>query len=129
MPYLIAAGAVLLVHLAFIVFAVLGAALAVRWRWVPYLHLPAVAWAFFVEATGRICPLTYWENDLRSRAGRSGYSEGFIEHYLLPIIYPAGLTPSVQNWLAGGVVAINAAIYGRLLWRRGAASGGLIARR
>ncbi len=118
MLFQIAAGVVLLVHLAFIGFAVLGAALAICWRWVPYVHLPAVGWAFFVEVTGQICPLTAIENEMRARAGQSGYSEGFIEHYLVPLIYPAGLTPSVQYWLAGGVVVINAAIYGWLIWRR-----------
>lgn len=114
----LAANAVLLLHLAFIVFAVLGATLAFRWRWIPYVHLPAAAWAFFVEASGRICPLTYLENNLRSEAGQSGYSGGFIEHYLLPIIYPAGLTHSTQIWLAGAVIVINAAIYARLLAHR-----------
>ncbi len=118
MLFSIAAGGVLLVHLTFIVFAVLGAVLAIRCRWVPYVHLPAVAWAFAVEAAGWNCPLTYWENDLRARAGQSGYSEGFIEHYLLPLIYPRGLTPTVQYWLAGVVVAVNAGIYGWLVFRR-----------
>lgn len=118
MIYSIGAGAVLLVHLAFILFAVLGAALAIRWRWVPYVHLPAVAWAFYVEVSGQICPLTYWENDLRARAGQTGYSEGFIEHYLLPVIYPAGLTPTIQYWLAGVVISMNLALYGLILLRR-----------
>lgn len=118
MLYSIAAGAVLLVHLAFIVFAVTGAFLAIRWRWVPCVHLPAVAWASYVEVAGRTCPLTYWENHLRGLAGRSGYSEGFIEHYLLPVIYPGGLTPAIQYWLAGVVVAVNAAVYGWLIARR-----------
>ena len=117
MLFSIAATGVLLVHLTFIVFAVLGAVLAIRWRWVPYVHLPAVAWAFYVEVAGRICPLTYWENALRARAGQSGYSEGFIEHYLLPLIYPRGLTPTVQYWLAGVVIAVNAGIYGWLIVR------------
>ncbi len=118
MHFHLSANAVLLIHLAFILFAVCGAALAFRWRWIPYVHLPAAAWAFFVEATGRICPLTYLENRLREQAGQSGYADGFIEHYLLPIIYPAGLTHSIQIWLAVFVVAINASIYARLVRRR-----------
>lgn len=116
----LAANVVLLFHLGFILFAVLGAALAFRWHWIPYVHLPAAAWAFFVEATGRICPLTYLENNLRNQAGLSGYSEGFIEHYLLPVIYPAGLTPAIQIWLAVVVVATNVLIYTQLLRRRAA---------
>ena len=121
MLFHVAANAVLLIHLTFIAFAVLGAAFAVRWRWVICAHLPAAAWAFFVEASGRTCPLTFLENRLRSEAGQLGYKEGFIEHYFLPVIYPAWLTHAIQFWLAGGVVAINVAIYGWLIMRLRAA--------
>ena len=114
MFFRLAADAVLLFHLAFIAFVVLGAALAARWRWLIYVHLPAAAWGFFVEVTGRICPLTYAENLLRIEAGESGYADSFIEHYLLAIIYPAGLTRESQLVLAALVIAINVAIYG---WR------------
>jgi Protein of Unknown function (DUF2784) len=119
MFFRLAADAVLLIHLAFILFALLGAAIAVRWRWIVVVHLPAAIWGFFVELTGRICPLTYLENYLRARAGLSGYTESFIEHYLLAIIYPAGLTKEIQFILASVVVAVNIAIYGWLLyyWR------------
>ena len=115
MYFHLAANAVLLVHLAFIIFALFGAALAFRWRWILYGHLPAAVWAFFVEATGRICPLTYLENWLRARAGEAGYANGFIEHYFLPVIYPAGLTHSIQIWLAVFVVAVNVSIYAWLI--------------
>jgi Protein of Unknown function (DUF2784) len=118
MLYRISAEAVLLLHFTFIAFVLFGATLAVRWRWVVALHLPAAAWGFFVEITGRICPLTYAENYLRSRAGQSGYSQGFIEHYLLPIIYPVGLTQQIQFVLAGAVVLVNVLAYGWLLRRR-----------
>lgn len=118
MFYRISAEAVLLVHFAFIVFVLFGAALAVRWHWIVALHLPAAAWGFFVEITGRICPLTYAENYLRNRAGQTGYSQGFIEHYLLPVIYPAGLTQQIQFVLAGVVVLVNLLAYGWLLHRR-----------
>jgi hypothetical protein len=114
MFYRIAAEAVLLLHLAFIVFALLGAAIAVRWRWLTIVHVPAAAWGFFVELTGRVCPLTYAENALRIKAGQSGYTETFIEHYLLAIVYPAGLTREVQFVLAAVVVIVNVAIYGWL---------------
>jgi hypothetical protein len=119
MLFRLAAEAVLLIHLAFIVFALLGAAIAVRWRWIIVVHLPAAIWGFFVELTGRICPLTYLENYLRIRAGLSGYSESFIEHYMLAVIYPVGLTREIQFILAGVVVVVNIAIYAWLFysWR------------
>lgn len=118
MFYRLAADGVLLLHLAFIVFALLGAALAVRWRWVIAAHLPAAAWGFFVELSGRGCPLTYAENHLRIKAGQSGYSESFIEHYLLAVIYPPGLTREVQWVLAAVVVVVNVAIYAWLFYSR-----------
>jgi hypothetical protein len=113
----IAADAVLVLHLGFIVFALFGALLAVRWRWLPLVHLPAAAWGLFVELSGRVCPLTYLENHFRVRAGQAGYSDSFIEHYLLAVIYPSGLTREVQFVLAGVVLAVNAAIYTWLLLR------------
>ncbi len=123
MFYRLAAEAVLLFHLAFIVFVVAGGVLAARWRWVALVHLPVAAWGFFVELTGRICPLTYAENYLRHKAGQSGYAESFIEHYLLAIIYPAGLTREAQFVLAGVVVVVNVAIYGWLFHRRRTSRG------
>ena len=113
MFFRMAADGVLLLHLAFIGFALLGGLLAVRWRWMPLAHLPAVAWAFFVELTGRSCPLTSIENTLRLSAGQSGYAGGFVEHYLLALVYPAGLTPGIQVMLAIMVVGVNIVIY---LW-------------
>lgn len=118
MLYRLAAEAVLLLHLAFIAFAVVGAALAARWRWLVVVHLPAATWGFFVELTGRICPLTYAENYLRVRAGQAGYSESFIEHYLVAIVYPAGLTREIQFVLAAVVVVVNIAIYAWLFYFR-----------
>ena len=118
MNFRLAADSVLLLHLAFIVFALFGAVLAARWRWMPLLHLPAAAWGFFVEFTGRICPLTVLENELRIRAGQSGYAQSFVEHYLLNVIYPPGLTREIQFGLAAVVLVINFAIYGWLILRR-----------
>ena len=118
MFYRLAAETVLLLHLAFIVFVILGAAGAARWPRLPLIHLPAAAWGVFVELTGRLCPLTTAENYLRLKAGAAGYSESFIEHYLLPIIYPAGLTREIQFALAAVVVVVNAAIYAWLFYRR-----------
>jgi hypothetical protein len=114
----LAADAVLVVHLAFIVFAVLGAILAFRWRWMPLVHLPAVAWPVHVEATGGACPLTPLENALRRAAGEAGYAGGFVEHYLVALIYPDGLTREIQWGLALFVAVVNVALYAMLL-RRG----------
>jgi hypothetical protein len=124
MLFRLAAEAVLLIHLAFIVFALFGAAIAVRWRWIIVVHLPAATWGLFVELTGRICPLTYLENSLRIKAGLSGYTESFVEHYLLAIIYPVGLTREIQFVLAGVVLAVNIALYGLLYVRKRAGNGG-----
>lgn len=115
-----AADALLALHLAFILFALCGAVLALRWPSVVRVHLPAAAWAIGIELTGAICPLTYLENALRVRAGQQGYADGFIEHYLLPLIYPAGLTPAMQYVLAGVVLAVNLLLYAWLWRRRGA---------
>ncbi|HNV88926.1 MAG TPA: DUF2784 domain-containing protein [Methylotenera sp.] len=114
----IAADSVLLLHLAFILFVLLGGAMTIWLRWIPFIHLPAAVWGFFVELTGRVCPLTYLENYFRIKAGQSGYTESFIEHYLLDIIYPSGLTREIQLALAGVVIVVNIAIYGWLFFRR-----------
>lgn len=113
----LAADAVLLLHLAFIVFVVAGGLLALRWRWASLLHLPAAAWGAFVELSGRICPLTPLENALRLQAGQAGYEGSFIEHYLLALIYPAGLTHGIQFVLAALVLGVNIAVYA-WVWRR-----------
>jgi hypothetical protein len=119
MFYRMAADAVLMLHLAFILFVVLGALLAARWPRLVALHLPVAAWGFAIEATGGECPLTLAENFLRIQAGQSGYVGGFIEQYLLYVIYPEGLTRKVQFGLAAAVIVINAAIYGWIVVRRG----------
>jgi len=113
----LAADAVLLVHLAFILFALFGGLLGLRWRWAALVHLPAVAWAAHVELAGRLCPLTGLENSLRRAAGDSGYSESFVEHYLLGVIYPEGLTREIGLGLGIFVLVLNLAIYGWLIWR------------
>ena len=112
------ADALVLLHLAFVVFAVFGGLLVVWRAWFAFLHLPAAAWAAWIEASGGICPLTPWENRLRRLAGDSGYEGGFVEHYLVPVLYPAGLTPAWQARLALVVLAVNLAIYLAVLARR-----------
>lgn len=118
MRYALAADLLVLLHFAFIVFVLLGGLLVLRWWRVAFLHLPAAAWGALLEFNGWLCPLTPWEQQLRRAAGEDGYSGSFIAHYLLPVIYPAGLTPAVQITLGVIVVLVNGVIYGWLLWRK-----------
>ena len=117
MWYRAAADLVVTLHLAFVLFTALGGLLAFRWRWIPWLHLPAAAWGFFVEATGRICPLTPLENSLWVAGGARPYQGDFIQHYVAPIVYPPGLTRDVQFALAAFVVVVNIAVYAAV-WRQ-----------
>ena len=117
MSYRLAADAVLLLHLAFVLAAALGG-LAVVWRpLLAWLHLPIVAWAAWIEFSGRICPLTPLENHFRRLAGESGYEGGFLEHYIVPVLYPGALTRSIQIGLGALVLAINIGFY-LWAWRR-----------
>ena len=113
----LAADLLVVVHFSFILFVILGALLAFRWRWVIRVHLPAVVWGMLIEFQDWTCPLTPWENRLREMAGEEGYSAGFIEHYLLSVIYPAGLTRNVQIVLGISVLVINVGLYGTIVWR------------
>lgn len=111
MIYRILADAVLLIHLAFIVFAVAGALAALRWRFLILVHLPCALWAVAIELGGWLCPLTPLEIFLRHSAGQAGYTGGFIQHYLLPVIYPHNLTREIQIGLGLGVLVINLVVY------------------
>lgn len=111
------ADAVLSMHLLFIVFVMTGGFIALRFRWVMVLHIPAVLWGIFVELSGHICPLTSLENGFREAAGESGYGSSFIEYYLVPLIYPTALTRNVQFILAGIVIFTNTAAYGYQRYR------------
>ena len=117
MIYRALADLVLVVHLGFIVFVVLGGLLALRWRWAPLLHLPAALWGVAIEVFGWLCPLTPLENALRRASGEAGYAGGFIDHYLAPIVYPPGLSGRVQIVLASLVVLVNGVVY-YLVWRK-----------
>jgi hypothetical protein len=114
MVYRLAADLLLLVHLLFIVFVVAGALLVWRRSWVAWLHLPAALWGALVELRGWYCPLTPAEQWMRQAAGEAGYSGGFIEHYLLPLIYPAPLGRDLQLLLGSLVIVVNLAAYGWL---------------
>lgn len=123
MLHRVLADVVLLLHLLFVAFAVAGGLLALRWRWMPRVHLPVLAWAGTVEFTGWICPLTPLENRLRRAGGEAGYAGGFVEHYLLPLLYPEALTRETQLVLGAGLLFFNAVVYG-LVWRRCAGARG-----
>jgi hypothetical protein len=116
------ADVVLVVHALFVAWAVLGALAVWRWRWLAVLHLPALAWAVWIETSGRVCPLTPLEVSLRRAAGEAGYSGGFLDHYLGAILYPDGLTRQTQWVLAGLLAAFNVVLYG-LMVRRWAGKG------
>lgn len=111
MLYSVLADAVLVFHLAFILFVGGGGLVVLRFPKAVWLHLPIAAWGVWIEVSGNICPLTPLENALRRMAGEQGYPGGFIEHYVLPIIYPPGLTRGVQFALAALVVVLNVGIY------------------
>jgi hypothetical protein len=117
MVYRILADAVVLVHLLFVVFVVLGGFLVWRWSRVAWAHVPAAVWGATIEYAGWICPLTPLENAWRTRAGRAGYRGGFVEHYLIALLYPAGLTPRAQAVLGTLVVAVNLLAYGVVIRR------------
>jgi hypothetical protein len=116
MFYPILADLVVFTHLGFIIFAALGAFLILRWHWILWLHLPALFWAVWIEFSGGICPLTPLENWLRIRGGRGGYKGDFVETYVLPILYPTGLTRDMQFLLGMLVIVINLVIYGFIIF-------------
>ena len=121
MGYRLAADALVLLHVAFIAFAVLGGLLALRHAWIVLVHLPAAVWGVLVEAFGWICPLTPLEVELRAAAGDEGYDGSFVDQYILPLVYPASLTRSMQWALAVFVLLVNLGVYALVLRRFGMA--------
>ncbi len=117
MLYRVLADLVVWVHLAFVAFVVLGGLLALRWPRVAYVHVPSFLWGAWIHFVGWECPLTPLENHLRALAGQSGYEGGFVEHYLLPVLYPAFLGRPTSVGLGVFVLALNALIYWRVLFR------------
>jgi hypothetical protein len=118
MPYGIFSDIVVLIHLTFVIFAVLGAGLIIWRRWIIWLHIPAFWWAIWIECTGGICPLTPLENWLRIKGGQGAYEGDFVATYLLPVLYPAGLTRNAQIILAMMAIVINVLIYGSIVYKR-----------
>lgn len=117
MVYQVLADIVACVHAAFVGFVVLGGILALRWRRLVWLHVPAAIWGALIEFADWVCPLTPLENALRAKAGEAGYGGGFIQHYLLRALYPAGLTRGVQLALGTLVILVNLFVYVALLRR------------
>lgn len=117
MVWAILADAVLALHAAFVAWAVLGALAVLRRPRAAWAHLPALAWALWIEATAGTCPLTPLESALRERAGQAGIGASFLDHYLGALIYPAGLTPALQGALALALALFNLGLYGLAAWR------------
>jgi len=117
MIYGLLADFVVVIHFAFILFAILGGFLVFKWTRCAWIHVPAVLWAALIEFFGWVCPLTPLENWLREKSGVTSYPSGFIEHYILPVLYPAPLTRGLQVTLGLLVIGINLGIYGWVLWR------------
>ncbi|MET0101669.1 MAG: DUF2784 domain-containing protein [Sedimenticola sp.] len=114
---------VLLIHFGFILFVVLGGLLVLRWNKLAWLHVPSVIWGVTIDTMGWICPLTPLENSLRIAGGERGFEGGFIEHYLLPLIYPLGMSRGEQIALAMLALLLNLAIYTIIVKRRMRRSG------
>jgi len=111
MFYALLADALVVLHLTFVVFVVLGGLLVLRWRRFAWVHLPAAVWGALIEFAGWICPLTPLENWFRVRGGGTPYTSGFVEEYLLPVLYPAALTRELQWVLGSLVIAVNVTVY------------------
>lgn len=115
MGYRLAADTMMIAHLLYIVFVIVGGFLAFRARRVLWLHVPAVLWAIYVQYVGRVCPLTTWEKGFRDLAGEAGYEGGFVEHYIVPIIYPPDMPVAMHLVLGTLVILINAGVYAALI--------------
>jgi hypothetical protein len=118
MLYRLLADLVLVVHAAFVAFVMLGGVAVLRWPRMAWLHLPVALWGAGIEFLGGICPLTPLENRWRQLAGDQGYAGGFVEHYIVALLYPDGLTRSIQVALGLLVVVVNVAIYAYAWHRR-----------
>jgi hypothetical protein len=113
----VAADLLVILHLLFILFVLLGGLLTARWPWIIFLHIPAAIWGALIEYRGWICPLTPIEQRLRQVAGEVSYDSGFVEHYILPIIYPDYLTREIQIGMGTVVIVFNLAVYAWLAYR------------
>ena len=117
MSYRLMADIIVVIHFAFTIFVLLGGILTIWWRKVIWLHIPAAVWGALIEFAGWICPLTPLENRLRAKGGQAGYPGGFVEEYVLPVIYPAGLTREIQIILGIFVITVNLVIYWKVFFK------------
>ncbi len=117
MFYQIVADLVVIAHLLFIIFALFGGLLVILRGYLVFFHVPAVIWASLISFKGWLCPLTPLENYLRSAAGTEGYADGFVEHYLIPVIYPVDLTSTIQIIFGIIVVIVNLGIYAFIYYK------------
>lgn len=117
MYYGIAASIIVVVHFLFVLFVVFGGLFVLKWPNLIWAHLPAVTWGALIQFYGWACPLTPLENRLRVAGGKEGYGGGFIEHYMLPLLYPPGLTRDTQVLLGAGVLVLNLVVYGVTIFR------------
>lgn len=118
MPYKLAADLLVLIHFGFIIFVVLGGLLVFRWAWVAFAHVPAAAWGAWIEFTHGTCPLTPLEQSLRLKAGATSYEGSFIDHYIVPLIYPPGFDPETATLLGLAVLSLNLVVYTAVCYRR-----------
>ena len=123
MLYRLLADVVVAVHLGFVLFVVAGGFLTLRWPRAAWIQLPAALWGVLVEWSGWVCPLTPLENWLRAEGGAAGYAGGFVERYLLPVLYPASLTRGTQVLLGATALVVNLIAYGLVLTRSTASRG------
>jgi Protein of Unknown function (DUF2784) len=117
MSYLVLADVIAFMHLLFVLFVVFGALLVLRWPWMLWIHGPALLWGLFVEFAGAICPLTPLESRLRLLGGEAGYSEDFLSHWLLSVLYPESLSRGLQSALGASLLLLNIGLY-LWIWRR-----------
>ncbi len=108
---------IVFLHLGFVLFVILGGLLVLKWKWVMWVHLPAAMWGALIECTGWICPLTPLENWLRELGGGQGYQSSFVDHYVLPLLYPGNVTRDTQIILGLLVVLVNVGIYALVYYR------------
>ncbi len=114
---LLLADLILITHALFVFFVIFGGVLVIKWRKIIWLHIPCAIWGALIEFMGWICPLTYLENYFYKTAGAASYTDGFVTHYLMPIIYPSSLTNEIQILLGISVLLINLSIYSYVWWQ------------
>ncbi|MBW2590655.1 MAG: DUF2784 domain-containing protein [Deltaproteobacteria bacterium] len=117
MSYRLMADIVVVLHFTFILFVLMGGILSIWWRKVVWIHIPAAVWGALIEFAGWICPLTPLENRLRAKGGEAGYLGGFVEKYILPVIYPTELTREIQIILGIFVITVNLVIYWKIFYK------------